>query len=320
LNLFDKTSSIAKQGLYLLLLLLIIGQASYAWAQNNVDTIDTLAVDLWPEYDREAVLVLLTGLLPADAALPATITVPIPEDADLLVVARITDDGSLFDDITFDESVEGQVTLTTPDSRFRVEYYIPYKLEGEERSFRFDWEADVSVNEMRVSVQEPVATVDMTIEPEAFSVAPRQDGFQYHNLSPENVAAGDVYSLAVSYSRASSQLSADLLEPAATTGDTTSSQSSTSTPNNTINWPTIILASVGAAILAVGAWMIFGDRIMARRYAPAKSASVTAKPTARKPKTAVSDTPTYVQFCHQCGQKSDPDDRFCRSCGTRLKT
>lgn len=317
---FNKTSNIFKPCLYLLLLLLIIGQASNVQAQSEVEAIDTLVVDIWPEYDREAVLVLLTGLLPADATLPATITIPIPENADLNAVARITDEGNLFDDITFDDSVSGQVTLTTPDPRFRVEYYFPYDLEEEERSFQFEWQADVAVNELRVSVQEPVDTINLTTEPAAFSVTPRQDGFQYHNLSPETLSAGDSFSLQVTYSRSSSELSAGRVQPAVTTGNSTNNQSQTSA-NSDINWPTIVLASVGAAILAVGAWMLFGERLRTGRKAPTRPKPVRNRPSVSEPETAVADeTTTYVQFCHHCGQKSDPSDRFCRSCGTRLKT
>jgi hypothetical protein len=327
LYLFNKTSAVLKQCLFLLLLLLLIGQASNVQAQNNVSTIESLAVDIWPDYDRPSVLILLTGFLPANTPLPATITVPVPEDIDLNAVARITDEGDLFADITFDESVNGQVTLTTPDPRFRIEYYMPYNLDGNERTFTFDWQADVDVTELLVSVQQPVAAEDLTTDPAEFSVTTRQDGFQYHNLSPIEVPAGDSFSIQVSYSRAVTQLSAELLQPAVDIDTTTNSQPETPTGTQ-LNLTTILLASGGVAVLAVGAWMIFGERLVAARRAPARSrsASVPTRPKAPQPEreqrqeTADSPSPTFVQFCHRCGQKSDPDDRFCRSCGTRLKT
>lgn len=326
---FQKTSSLLKSTLLLFLLLLILGQPSRAQAQMTASTIESLAVDIWPDYDRPSVLILLTGILPADAALPATITLPIPADADLTAVARIGADDNLFADIPFDETVPGQVTLTTPDPRFRVEYYIPYDLDGETRTFTFAWQADLSVTQMLVSVQQPVATEDMTTDPAVFSVTPRQDGFQYHNLSPQEVPAGDSFSLAVNYSRAVSQLSAELLQPETTIGTTTNSTTQPEAPiESGLSWPTILLASGGVAVLAVGAWMMFGER---RKAAPqaarvkARPASKAAKSRSPKPdaaakvETAEAPPPSYAQFCHQCGQKSDPNDRFCRSCGTRLK-
>ncbi len=169
-------------------------------------------------------------------------------------------------------------------------------------------------------MQEPVDTVILTTEPAEFSVTPRQDGFQYYNLSPETLAAGDSFSLQVTYSRSSSELSAGRVQPAATTQAGTNEQSQT--PANTgLNWPIIVLASIGAAVLAVGAWMLFGERLRAGRTAPARPKPVRNRPSVNEPETAAAnETTTYVQFCHHCGQKSDPSDRFCRSCGTRLKT
>jgi hypothetical protein len=314
--LVDKIYALIGRGL-LVLLFLVGGRVTNVRAQTAVTTIDSLAVDIWPDYDRAAVLVLLTGFLPADTPLPATITIPLPDDADLNAVARITAEGNLFDDIAFDESIGGQVTLTTPDPRFRIEYYMPYTLEGNERSFSFEWESDLAVGEILVSVQQPVATDDLTTEPAAFSVTPRQDGFQYHNLSPVEVPAGESFTLTVTYSRAVSQLSAELLQPAETTETTTANQPEPPT-GTSLNWQTVLIASGGVAVLAVGAWMLFGERLVAAKSRPAP-VSTRPKKRERERESAVSETPTFVQFCHHCGQKTAPADRFCRSCGTRLK-
>lgn len=319
---FNNKTSLLRPSLFLLLFFLSAAQTSITKAQSNVTAIESLPVDIWPEYDRESVLVLLTGFLPAGAPLPATITIPVPDNADINAVARITEDGSLFSDITFDDSVSGQVTLTTPDARFRVEYYMPYNQDGEERTFTFEWESDVTVTEMLVSVQQPVATSELTTNPEASNVTTRQDGFQYHNLAPVTVPAGDSFSVEVAYSRSVSQVSAELLQPSDTAEPTTGNQPNT--PSETgLNWPTILLVSAGVAVLAVGAWMLFGERLVAARRPAGRSrpAPVSKRPKKRKREreTAVSDSPSKARYCHHCGQKSEPDDRFCRSCGTRLK-
>ena len=159
-NLFIRTTLFLKGSLFLLLSFVILGQLSNVQAQTTTSTVENLAVDIWPDYDRPSVLVLFTGVLPASATLPATITIPLPDNADLTAVARITAEDNLIDDIAFDENEQG-VTLTTPEPRFRVEYYMPYDLAGDERTFTFEWLAELSVSEMLVSVQQPVGTVEM---------------------------------------------------------------------------------------------------------------------------------------------------------------
>ena len=79
-----------------LLCLLLLLPASWAQAQTAV-TLQALDVELWPDYDESAVLVLLTGTLAANTPLPVTVTLPLPEGTDFNVVARITDDNVMTD-------------------------------------------------------------------------------------------------------------------------------------------------------------------------------------------------------------------------------
>ena len=114
-----------KQLLYFLPFFLLWFGLTPAQAQDSSPNLAKLDVELWPDYDQNAVLVLWTGTIDATAPLPATITLPLSSGADVHAVARISDDGQMIDDITF-EVTEAEVTLTTPDRRFRIEYYLPY--------------------------------------------------------------------------------------------------------------------------------------------------------------------------------------------------
>src|SRR5690606_32387587 len=60
-----------------LLLLLSLGLAGPVQAQEEVERLEQLVVDIWPDYDRAAVLILLTGRLPAATSLPAMVTIPV---------------------------------------------------------------------------------------------------------------------------------------------------------------------------------------------------------------------------------------------------
>ena len=78
-------------------------------AQDKVTTIDSLAVEIWPDYDRASVLVLLTGTLPADTKLPAPITLLFPAAAQLNAVARVDgSDGEMKDMVPSVETRQGK--------------------------------------------------------------------------------------------------------------------------------------------------------------------------------------------------------------------
>lgn len=290
---------------WLLALLLLLGSVGTAVAQTPVTELETLTVDLWPDYDRPAMLVLLTGTLPADAPLPAEVTVPVPEGADLNAVARISDANVMTDDVEYTEG-DGRVTFVTPDRRFRIEYYVPYDVEGTQHAYTFSWLAGLTVNELITFVQEPAAATNLVIDPDPISVAAdRGDGLNYHTLPPQTVPAGQPYTVTVRYTMTEPQLSTALLPDAPPAAETAV------VDNNLLtNWP-LWLAVVGLVLAGVGlAWQFSTRRKTSRPRKPAPR-------RANRVPAAETDTP---RFCHNCGQAAEPGDRFCRSCGTQLKT
>ena len=105
---------------FLIALFILIPMAT-GHTQDKATAIDSLLIELLPDYDRASVLVLLTGDLPADTKLPATVLVPIPKTAQLNAVARIdSSDGQMKDDI-LSSPVPNGVSFITPDLRFRKE-------------------------------------------------------------------------------------------------------------------------------------------------------------------------------------------------------
>ena len=91
-----------KHRYFFLLILIMLMLPSTGHTQDKVTAIDSLAVEIWPDYDRASVLVLLTGTLLADAKLPASITLPIPAAAQLNAVARLdVSDGEMKDIVNF---------------------------------------------------------------------------------------------------------------------------------------------------------------------------------------------------------------------------
>jgi len=274
-----------------------------AYAQTPVNILPELLVELWPDYDEPSVLVLLTGALPADAALPATLTLPLPEGAALNAVASIDATGAMLN--TEYTAASGFVTFTTPDRRFRVEYYAPYRVAGAERAYTFRWEAGLDVAQLILRVQEPAAAANLTITPAAERiVSDRGDGLAYHLLAPQLVPAGQAFTASLSYT-----LAGDVLT-AAPAGTTPASAVPAAAP--AFDW-TLVLALAGGVLLGGAitwlAWTQLGGKGRGR--------SRVHKP--RPQRLNRSTTTARAKFCHNCGQPSRPRDAFCRSCGTPLK-
>ncbi len=274
-------------------------------AQTPPESIDSLLVDLWPDYDKADVLVLLKGTLPDSTTFPATVTIPLPENADFNVVARIdASDGFMKDDIEFQIGA-GNLTFTTPDLAFQIEYYLPYSVENDQRTFNYTWVAGLPVNSFQVRVQQPTVASTLLTEPAAMEVSTGQDGFSYHILPEQIVPAGQPYSIRINYTMTSSQLSAQRSGPSITDVQTTG-LSPQNESGNEIDWMMILAVGGGMILLAGIIWLIMGRR-------------TTTRPIKPRPVRAVNQQQSRAQYCHICGQPVQKSDKFCRECGTALK-
>jgi hypothetical protein len=278
------------------------------YAQNPISTLEQLLVEIWPDFDQPSVLVLLTGAIPEDVPLPVEVTLPIPLGATINAVARVTSD-DIRDDIEFDAGTAGQLTFTVPNRRFQAEYYIPYTADGNRRNYTFNWLSDLTIAEFLVRVQQPSLATSMTMTPAATNVSTGAYGLQYHHLAASSLSANQPFSLEIGYELVRSQLSIEVVETQPTL------------PNEPgdpgFNWPIMIAVAGGATILVAAVWFVMSNRRPKRR-------TIKPKPTRRAtPRRAVGPAPkrrvTRSNFCHECGQPADPDDRFCSKCGTALK-
>ena len=294
--------------------------ATSTQAQQPATNIETLILDIWPDYDAPSVLILMTGTLPSDTPLPATITIPISEEAQINAVARITSENQMLDDVQY-IAENGKLTITTPDPRFRVEYYVPYESNGSTHTFSFDWLSDIPVEGILAAVQQPIGATNMTVIPETANiVSDTADGFTYYTYPPNAIAAGEPFNIAFDYEMATPQLSIDSL-PAANPAPATNTNSSSSTTTNpttassnsfslaNFNWG-LFVGLIGIILLVV----VITWQVATRKTQPANK---SRKPNPKR--TNATKQTGKAQFCHQCGTQLTVNDKFCRKCGTAVK-
>jgi len=272
-------------------------------AQNVATAIDSLVIDFWPDYDKASVLVLLTGTLPDGTKLPIAVTLPIPETAQLNAVARIdSKNGQMIDDISSSTSPSGTLKFITPDLRFRVEYYFPYTVNNDQRSFDYTWIADLSVNKLQLKVQQPLSAGFLNTVPEAGNVVKRGDGFDYHTYPVRSVPAGQPFSVHVEYKMTTAKLSVES-RPQQNNSRPGSAMPDRPTTGSGNRWPMVAMVVGGLIIIIALVW-----QIVSRRSLPGGSKPVH-KPAGRQ---------SQAKFCRNCGELVDEGDNFCRGCGKDL--
>jgi hypothetical protein len=274
-------------------------------AQTTVTAIDSLVIELWPDYDKPSVLVLLTGTLPSDTDLPATVTLPLPENAQFHVVARIDGkDGVMKDDIMSSPAPPDAMTFITPDLRFRLEFYLPYSVNDNQRSFDYTWMANLSVDELRLKIQRPASASSFHTEPDHENIVMGENGLAYYTFPAHHVPAGQPSSVHVEYRMTGTQLTAESLPPSGPVKQTPESPIG-SAASSGINWPLVAIIVGGLIIGMVGVWYIVSNRATAHIDRPSH-ARVKDRGRSRP------------KFCYNCGKPVDRGDKYCSNCSIEL--
>jgi hypothetical protein len=288
-----------------------------AHAQPGALTLSSLEVDLWPEYDQPSVLVIYRIVLPPGVSLPVDLSLRIPAAAgepSAVAVRQVSTAGTndLFT-IPYQRQVDGEwglISLTATAPELQIEYYDPgLTKDGATRSFAYNWPGDYAVDALSIQVQQPVGATDMQISPASGAGAAGGDGLVYYNKAVGSLPAGETFTISFTYQKESDDLSAanQQVEPSAPLESPAASQ---------LNWRSIlpwVLGVAGVSLIVGGGWWYWQSGRGKEREEPRRRRRAAG--TAEAP--AASGAQVY---CHQCGTRAGPGDRFCRTCGARLRT
>jgi len=297
------------------LILTLATVAAPASSQAEV-RLSAMEVDLWPEYDNPGVLVIYRITLAPSVSLPVDLTFRLPAtvgDPSAVAIKQVTASGEagLFT-IPFERQVSGEwglVTMTATMPEIQLEYYDSRLVkQGSTRQFEYRWPGDYTTDSLVIQVQQPLGAEEMRISPAADAGVAGQDGLVYYNKQVGALSAGQTFSLSFEYQKEGDALSATSLrvQPSAPVDEQAFGQNSL---RAALPW---MLGILGVGLIVGGAvWY----------WKSGRSSSAISAPRLRRPAGRES-APVAAEghvYCHQCGKRAAPGDRFCRTCGTQLR-
>jgi len=270
--------------------------------------LDSINVELWSEYDRSSMLVINQFVVSEETPLPATVTLRFPKDGNLVAVAIENNDGLFNKDFTGPVEQGNWQTITVNVDSYephRVEYYQPLTRDGDTRRFKYQWFGDYSVKEFIVAILIPADSTELITSPVLQNTETSGNGLlTTGTVTKSDLKMGNSFQFELEYQRTSTALAdpsqADQVQPVEPVGPDTPGRISIE------NLPWIIggfgLALIGIALFAY--WR--------------STQRSEAKPRKRRRQT---EGPGDEQaYCHECGARAYPGDRFCRTCGSRFRT
>jgi len=291
--------------LVLTLLLLPAFALAQGGAPKGNPRLASLAIEVWPEYDRPAALVILKGALADDVKLPAAVTLRLPAASGGAAAVAYSDtaDGNLLN-LKHEFAKAGEyvaLRFDAPTRFFHIEFYEPIATAAPARSFRYVWPGDFAVERVTAVVQEPATAIDVAVEPNLDRPSTGQDGLRYRSADLGALAAGKPLPIAVRYTKADARPSAEILNPARTAAPAQASPPASAVApapaagaGGLPDWAYplagfVLLGVLGAALIA-WQWR--------------RSARATTAPVART--------------CAKCGAPLAAGQRFCGSCGAKV--
>ena len=280
---------------------------SMAGAQGGTK-LDSLNIELWSEYDKPSMLVINRFVVSHDTPLPASVTLRFPKEGNLYAVALEKNGEPFYKD--FDPPIEqgDWQTVTIKVESYdphRIEYYQPLTWDGNKREFKYQWFGDYYVKEFILTVLLPADSTELITSPVLESTAISENGLVKSGIVTKNdMKMGNSFQFDLQYQRTSPALTdpkaAGQVQPSELVGENTPGRVSIT------NLPWII-GGFGLALIAIALFSYWRS-----------TRSSEEKPWKhRLPQNeAESEEPAY---CHECGARAHTGDRFCRTCGSRLR-
>jgi len=191
---------------------------------------------------------------------------------------------------------------------YHIEYYQELSRNDKVRSFTYKWIGDYDVNELRLSVSLPADSMSVKTTP-ALSMELQTDrGLLVGSATNKELKMGNSFQLDLEYTRDSDKLAdlnqANQVAPSEPLSPDTAGRVSI----DNLPW---IIGGFGIILIGVALFIYW-------RSTRTNSSPSTRQRRKRKNASSEGEDEQPV-YCHECGTRAQNGDRFCRTCGSRLR-
>jgi hypothetical protein len=270
--------------------------------------LESINIELWSEFDQPSMLVIDEFVVSQDTPLPTKVTMRFPTEGNLIAVATESN-GRLFN-TDFEGPVEQgdwqTVTLTVQSyDPHRIEYYQPLIREGNQRRFIYQRFGNYYVKQFDLNVLVPADSTNLVTTPPLSSTEISANNLHLiGTVNQSEMKMGQSFEFDLKYERASDALAdpnqTDQVQPSEPIGPNTAGRVSV----NRLPW---FIGGMGLALIIIALWAYWRS-----------TQSSEHKPRQRRVPPAPVGKDEQIH-CHECGARAHPGDRFCRTCGSRLR-
>ena len=265
------------------------GSVQSALAQSDNETVRFKNVDLWvnPEYDRPTLLVMLEGDIDGVEP-PVQVRFMVPAAAEMYSAGSLTGRGGQGytggppDRVASDIPGWDEISYELQTDIFRVEYYDTSISGQSDKTISYDFRTISPISNLNVAVQQPKNSSKFTVTP-AGNAGTDGEGYRINTFFFNNVTPGAPLHFDIAYSKGGTN-----------TG--------------------LIMGLILGAIVVGGVilWMLKSRQ---RRYVPVRSSGRQSKGYSRQ----TSSKNLGKRFCTLCCEPAGASDKFCPSCGGKLR-
>jgi hypothetical protein len=189
----------------------------------------------------------------------------------------------------------------------RIEYYQPLVRENNKRKFSFRWFGDYPVNEFNVAVQLPADSLDVITEPAFADTSDSSDGLHLIGIAGgSRLKMGQSYEFKLEYRRQSETVSKPSNSSNVQPSQPVSPETQGRVSIDNLPW---VIGGIGLTLIGLALYFYW------------RSTQVPERKNRQRRRVSSGDQEDSEEqaYCHECGTRAQKGDRFCRTCGSRLR-